>query len=328
MPDQPSNCRIRPATVADAEIVAAMCKSLARDEGGDSAPQLTPEAFRRDGFGPAAAFSCLIADRDGTAVGYALHCPDYDTDRLCRSVYLADLFVEKAARGLGIGRRLMAAVAGAAAQAGAQQMIWGVLKANAAAQHFYEAVGRESVDIRECWVGGSDFTALAATADLPGALKIRPATAADSGLLAAMLHALLADIDEPAPADAEKRLRKDGFGRTPAFSALIAERDSKPLGYVLFWPTYDTDIAARGGWLSDLYVAPTARRSGLGRRLVAAAAQATAAQGGRFMIWYVLERNAAARAFYRSFSREWTDGTPWICEGAAFDALVAGAAAS
>jgi GNAT superfamily N-acetyltransferase len=313
--------RIRPATPADGERVAAMCAALSVAEGNDVQPRLTAADFRRDGFGPAPAFSCLLAEADGQAIGYALHCPDYDTDHLCRSTYLADLYVESAARGQGIGRALMAAVAAARRAAGARLMMWGVLKNNRSARRFYATVGEESGDQIECWIGGDGFRRLAAMAGPEDGFRLRPATATDSPLLARFLGALLDEIGLPQRPDAAARLRADGFGPDPAFAAVIAERAGEPVGYALFWPTYDTETASRGGWLSDLYVVPEARRHGVAMRLVADIARRTAADDGRYLVWLVQEGNRPARAFYARFAEEWHDGLVCVCAGERFAAL-------
>jgi ribosomal protein S18 acetylase RimI-like enzyme len=91
----------------------------------------------------------------------------------------------------------------------------------------------------------------------------------------------------------------NGFGASPRFRILLAESGHRTLGYVLFSQSYDTEHAARGMYLNDLYVVPEARRQGIGRALMAAVAGACLADGGRYLFWNALERNAAARAFYR-----------------------------
>src|SRR5262245_30168123 len=133
--------RIRSAIPADGERVAAMCAALSREEAMGNTSRFTAEAFQRDGFGPRPAFACLLAEASGQTVGYALYHDDYDTDRLCRSVYLADLYVETAARRQGVGRALMAAVAHGGQQRGAQVMMWSVLRDN---------LGARSVYVRQC----------------------------------------------------------------------------------------------------------------------------------------------------------------------------------
>jgi len=299
-----------------------MCRALSRDEGGPPSP-FTAAAFRRDGFGARPAFRCLLAEWRGAVVGYALHYPDYDTDRLVRSVYLADLYVENTARRRGIGGALMAAVAHAGRGHGAATMHWGVLRSNDRARRFYRRHGREHDDILICWTAADRLRALAATPPATGAV-IRAADARDVPALARMLRGLLADLGVAVPDAISARLRADGFGAGRAFECLIAERDGEAVGYTLAWDAYDTDSCARGTYLSDLYVAPPARRTGLGRVLMAATAGRTAARGGDFMVWQVLKLNAPARAVYQPIADELPDVIACTSDGAAFAALAAG----
>jgi ribosomal protein S18 acetylase RimI-like enzyme len=317
----PASVRIRPATPADGDRVAAMCAGLSAAEGLGIASRFSPEAFRRDGFGPDPAFSCLIAEAHGEAIGYALHCRDYDTDRLCRSVYLVDLYVETAARGKGVGRALMAAVARAGRAEGAELMMWGVLKSNQTARRFYATIGEEVDDQIETAAVGQRFRSLVAGAQASDGLSLRAAQPDDTPLLARFLDALLVDIGLPRRPGAAERFSADGFGGDPAFTAIIAERAGTPLGYSIFWPTYDTESACRGGWLSDLYVAPEARGHGVARQLLSEVARGTAARGGRYLVWLVHASNHNARAFYRRYSDEWHDGLACICADDAFNAL-------
>jgi GNAT superfamily N-acetyltransferase len=287
---------------------------------------LTPETFRRDGFGPRPAFACLIAEGEEQALGYALYHDDYDTDRLCRSIYLADLYVETAARGRGIGRALMATVAEAGRRQDAQVMMWGVLKTNLGARRFYARIGNEIDDQIETLATGQQFDALVAAATPFDSVTLRTATAADCPLLARFLGNMLADIGLEQALEAAARFSADGFGTAPAFTAVIAEHGGVPAGYALFWPTYDTEWAARGSWLSDLYMLPQARRQGIARRLMAELAARTAAQGGRFLTWLVQTDNSRARAFYRTLATEWLESIPCICAGEKFQHLAASAA--
>ena len=81
---------------------------------------------------------------------------------------------------------------------------------------------------------------------------------------------------------------------------MLAEHAGVPLGYALFYPSYDTDHAARGFYVQDLYVVPRARRAGLGRALMTAVARHCLAEGGCYLFWNAREGNAHGRAFYRA----------------------------
>ncbi|MGH6960084.1 MAG: GNAT family N-acetyltransferase, partial [Dongiaceae bacterium] len=170
-----------------------------------------------------------------------------------------------------------------------------VLKTNRVARRFYAGFGVEIDDQVETLAAGPQFDALVAAAVPTDGVTVRTAAAADCPLLARFLGNMLAEIGLEQQLEAAARFSADGFGTEPAFTAVIAEHAGVPAGYALFWPTYDTEWATRGGWLSDLYMLPRARRHGVARRLMAEVAARTAAQGGRYLTWLVHTENARAR---------------------------------
>lgn len=127
---------IRPARPDDAAGIARLADGL-RAAMGDPTGNFTPEAIRRDGFGPDPEFHIMVADRAGEIVGYALFTTAYEPAYAAKGVYMADLFVAAPTRGLGIGRRLIQAVA-ADAKARGRIFVWWVAQAkNAPALAFY-----------------------------------------------------------------------------------------------------------------------------------------------------------------------------------------------
>ena len=307
---------LRPAVASDGDLIAAMCAQLSVDEGSPRASCFTAEIFRRDGFGKRPLFRCIIAEFSGTPVGYELHCPDYDTDLLCRAVYMADLYVEKAARGRGLGRILMAAAADDGRRSGAALMSWTAFRHNTPALALYRRVGHEVNDLIEYVAEAEQFRALAEAAEKPAdGFRLRPAGAADCAVLAAFLGALFQEIGRAPVDDMEGRLRRDGFGQDPAYTAVIAETpEGVPIGYALFWPTYTTESAMSGGLLSDLFVVPAWRRHGAARALMAEAARHIAAAGGEFLVWAVDADNGRAQQFYRTLSREAPENVICACD--------------
>ena len=102
-------------------------------------------------------------------------------------------------------------------------------------------------------------------------------------------------VEPPMSAEA---FRRDGFGRDPWFSGLLAEQDGRPLGYLLYHFGYWPDAAAGVLFVADLFVREEARRQGVGKKLMGQAAQILRARGGTLMLWTVWDRNPAAQAFY------------------------------
>jgi GNAT superfamily N-acetyltransferase len=103
-----SNIRIRLATADDAGLLLQLIRELAAYERAPNAVVATEEDLRRYGFGPERQFEALLAFLDGEPAGLALFHPRSSTWLGRPWVYLEDLFVIQAARGKGVGRRLMA----------------------------------------------------------------------------------------------------------------------------------------------------------------------------------------------------------------------------
>ena len=78
---------------------------------------------------------------DGAPAGFALFFHNYSTFLTKPGIYLEDLFVVPEHRGLGLGRRLLAALATLAVERGCGRLEWSVLKWNAPAIGFYERLG-------------------------------------------------------------------------------------------------------------------------------------------------------------------------------------------
>jgi GNAT superfamily N-acetyltransferase len=76
-------------------------------------------------------------------VGFALYFFGYSTWEGRPVLYLEDLFVKQEQRGLGLGRRLMRALATRAKEAHCTRFEWRVLDWNAPAIRFYESLGAE-----------------------------------------------------------------------------------------------------------------------------------------------------------------------------------------
>lgn len=131
-------------------------------------------------------------------------------------------------------------------------------------------------------------------------IVIRAATADD----AASLHRLLTGLAQ-ATGLTEKMsgspddLRRLGFRDKPAFQALIAERDGKPVGLSLFFYNFSSWRGELGVYVQDLYVADEARGAGLGRKLIAETARVGKTQGATHLRLSVDRANERAQQFYR-----------------------------
>ena len=133
--------RIRPATPDDAATVVRLVKALAvYEKEPESVVEMTEDSFRAHGFGERPYFECLLAELDGEAVGLALYFHNYSTWAAKPGIYLEDLFVEERARGHGLGRALLEALARVAQARDCGRLDLSVLDWNPT-RDFYNRIG-------------------------------------------------------------------------------------------------------------------------------------------------------------------------------------------
>jgi GNAT superfamily N-acetyltransferase len=132
---------IAPATPADLPDIHALIRALAEYEKLAAICTGTREALGEALFGAHPAADVLVARVDGAVAGFALFFPTFSTFLAQRGLWLEDLFVVPAMRGRGVGRALLAAVAGVARERRCGRLEWAVLDWNAPAIGFYEGLG-------------------------------------------------------------------------------------------------------------------------------------------------------------------------------------------
>ena len=146
-----SDVTIRAATPADAATVHRFIRALADYEREPDAVEVTIDDLRAQLREASPPFECLLAERDGEAVGFALFYTTYSTWRGRRGIHLEDLFVPEAHRGTGVGRALVAHLAALALARGYARFEWAVLDWNAPAIAFYERMGGARLDGWTTW---------------------------------------------------------------------------------------------------------------------------------------------------------------------------------
>jgi GNAT superfamily N-acetyltransferase len=147
-------------------------------------------------------------------------------------------------------------------------------------------------------------------------VTIRSLTAADADVVATMsrnFHLYLQALGDTDPYGFNrKRYLEDGFGKDPAFGGFLAETATGPAGYLLHCPNYDVDLAIRQVMVIDLWVEPSVRGSGTGRKLMQATADYARSRGAKRLIWAVLRSNRMAVDFYRRLGAETVEALDWM----------------
>lgn len=130
---------------------------------------------------------------------------------------------------------------------------------------------------------------------------IRPATEADVPLVLKFIRAL-ADyerlLDECFAT--EEFLRQTLFGERPYAEVVFACEDGVEVGFALFFHNYSTFLAQPGIYLEDLFVEPSKRGRGYGKKLLQHLARLCVERNCGRLEWAVLNWNEPSIQFYKS----------------------------
>jgi GNAT superfamily N-acetyltransferase len=151
-------------------------------------------------------------------------------------------------------------------------------------------------------------------------VSIRDATRADVPLILELIRGL-AEYEKLSDevSATEERLAETLFAAPHRAEVVIAELDSTPVGFALFFHNYSTFLARPGIYLEDLFVLPEHRGRGAGKGLLVHLARLAVDRGcGRFE-WSVLDWNEPAIGFYRSLGARTMNG--WLLNRLTGDAL-------
>lgn len=142
-------------------------------------------------------------------------------------------------------------------------------------------------------------------------LHIRPATPEDVPSILSFIKDL-AEFEKLSHevVATEEKLRATLFGERPVAEVLIAEWESEPAGFALFFHSYSTFLAKPGIYLEDLFVRTQFRSKGIGEALLRELASLAKKRDCGRLEWSVLDWNERALKFYRGLGAkpqdEWT----------------------
>ena len=140
------------------------------------------------------------------------------------------------------------------------------------------------------------------------ATTIRTAKPDDVPQILAFIRALAEYEREPDAAVAtEADLLRDGFGPNPFYFCLIADHDSRPAGFALYFFNYSTWLGRPGLYLEDLFVLPEFRGLGIGKALLQRIAAIAVENRCPRLQWEVLDWNTPAIDFYAAMGAEFLD---------------------
>lgn len=157
-------------------------------------------------------------------------------------------------------------------------------------------------------------------------LSIRPATIDDVGTILEFIRALAVyERMENEVVATEAGLRDALFGAEPGAEVILAELDSTPVGFALFFHNFSTFLGRRGLYLEDLFVEPRYRGRGVGRALLSRLATIAVERNCGRLEWSVLDWNEPAIALYKALgAKAQSDWTVYRVSGDGLNRLSTG----
>ena len=130
-------------------------------------------------------------------------------------------------------------------------------------------------------------------------VSIRRAALPDAEALAPLFDAYRQFYGQASNREAARSFLADRlrYGESTLF---IAETGGEPAGFAQLFPTFSSVSLARTFILNDLFVAPSHRRSGMGRGLISAAVEFARQAGAARISLSTAVTNGPARALYEA----------------------------
>jgi ribosomal protein S18 acetylase RimI-like enzyme len=129
---------------------------------------------------------------------------------------------------------------------------------------------------------------------------VRQATIFDLDLVAPLFDAYRQFYGKPADLALAKRFLLERFQHSESIIFVAIGEDGTALGFVQMFPSFSSGTAARILILNDLFVEPNARRMGIGKSLLRAAAGFGKAAGAVRLTLSTELTNKSAQALYES----------------------------
>ncbi|RZA36488.1 MAG: GNAT family N-acetyltransferase [Lysobacteraceae bacterium] len=137
---------------------------------------------------------------------------------------------------------------------------------------------------------------------------IRRATLADADRIALLFNLYRMFYQQPSDEALARHFITDRLQQDESV-ILIAERDGQALAFTQLFPSFSSVRAGRSWILNDLYVHADARRNGIARALLQAAADFARGDGAIRLELETDPDNRSAQALYRHMGWEPYDGT-------------------
>lgn len=134
---------LRDITHDDIDGVLRLINEFAEFEGLTDTLEITADKLASALFDEGAFLSSIVAEAEGRLIGYSFFYQNFFSFRGHRGYHVDDIYITAACRGHGVGRRILAEIAGRAKKKGFDRIDLLVLKWNESAIDFYQSLGGE-----------------------------------------------------------------------------------------------------------------------------------------------------------------------------------------
>lgn len=141
-----TSSRVRRIEPRDTSQVCELVRDLADYERARPEALMTDEQLDAALFGDQPSLFGHVGEIDGVVVGFAVWFLNFSTWRGRHGIYLEDLYVCPERRGSGLGRELLASLAGECVTQGYDRLDWAVLDWNTPSIEFYRSIGARPMD--------------------------------------------------------------------------------------------------------------------------------------------------------------------------------------
>ena len=153
---------LRPAAPQDLDAIVALITELAEFEQLTHLLKVTPARLAPHLFGERPVAECVVGEKGGEVVAFALFFTNFSTFLARPGLYLEDLYVRPVHRGSGLGKALLQHLGRLAVERGCGRFEWSVLDWTADAIAVYEKMGASVMpDWRICRISGDGLARFA-----------------------------------------------------------------------------------------------------------------------------------------------------------------------
>ena len=131
-------------------------------------------------------------------------------------------------------------------------------------------------------------------------VMVRQATVADLDLVVPLFDAYRQFYRQPGDLDLARRFLRDRFQHNQSVIFVALQQNGSAIGFAQLFPSFSSASAGRIFILNDLFVAPEARRHGVGAALLEAAASFGRAVGALRLTLSTEVSNEMAQAVYEA----------------------------